>query len=201
MNTSFAPRDPRPVPALTLAAVAALLFGPGSAEADTGWFALAGIGDSSAELGPFLGSVTGDERSFEVAVGYAFTPYLAAQAGWHDYGDYGGELPCIVPDCPQPSLPFEMGLDGWSLRVTGAYPFAGRFAAFASVGVLVWEAEQRFAPVDGLAIFTGPGTEGDDFLYEAGLRWRLSDRWNLQASYEKVELDIESAKLGVLFRF
>lgn len=42
---------------------------------------------------------------------------------------------------------------------------------------------------------------GEDLIYGAGLRWHVSNRWSLQVSYERVNLDIDSAKLGATFRF
>lgn len=203
-----------------IAVSAVLAMSTGTTWADTGYFAVANIGDSSADLATsFSPPLSDDDRSFEIGVGYAFNPHLSVQAGYHDFGDFHGELElpcppnsfCLPPDeCPPGTIclapppiqvPFRVDVTGWSLRVTGAYPLGERFAAFASAGVLVWDADLRFALEGGTAIFTGFGTEGDDLMYEAGLRWRLSDRWNIQASYEKADLDIESTKLGVLFRF
>lgn len=186
-------------------AVSTLLATMGTASGDTGYFAVANIGDSSADLDSlFLPLLSDDDRSFEIGVGYAFNPHLAVQAGYHDFGEFDGEIVSCPPETfcvSPPTIPFQVDISGWSLRVTGAYPFGERFAVFASVGVLVWDMDLRFVLEDNMVIFSSVGTEGDDLMYEAGLRWRLSDRWNIQASYEKVNLDIESTKLGVLFRF
>lgn len=180
-----------------------LAVASGAARAETGFFAFASVGDSSAKLDELTFQPPSDDgRSFEIGFGYAFNPYLAVQAAYHDFGDYDSEVLCVPPDAPFecPPIPFQADISGWSLRVTGSYPLGEQFAAFANAGVLVWDADLSFALADDSAVFTN-SSEGDDLIYEAGLRWRFSDRWNLQASYEKVNLDIETAKLGVLFRF
>lgn len=189
---------------IAVSTVLAMTMGP--AWADAGYFAVASVGDSSAHLDSlFLPLPSDDDQSFEIGVGYAFNPHLAVQAGYHDFGEFDGEIASCPPATfclsPPPAIPFQVDVSGWSLRVTGGYPLGERFAAFASLGVLVWDVDFRFVLEDGLVSFPGIGTEGDDLMYEAGLRWRLSDRWNIQASYEKVNLDIESTKLGLLFRF
>lgn len=183
----------------------AFLMAMGTARADTGFFAVVNVGDSSADLDSFfLPLLSDDDRSFEIGGGYVFNRHLAVQAGYHDFGEFDGEIAACPPDtfCVSPPvIPFRVDVSGWSLRVTGSYPLGQRFAAFASVGVLVWDMDLQFMLGDNQAIFSSNRTEGDDAMYEAGLRWRLSDRWNLQASYEKVHLDLDSTKLGVLFRF
>lgn len=180
-----------------------LAFTAGTAWADSGYFAVAGAGTSSTNIGRalFIPGLSDDDRSFEIGIGYAFSPNLSVQAGYHDYGEYHGEMPCLIEVCGPDPILVQAELAGWSLRVTGAYPFAERFAVFASAGVLVWDADVDFTLPEGIGVFTGFSNESDDLMYEAGLRWRLSARWNIQASYEKVNLDVESAKLGLLFRF
>jgi hypothetical protein len=40
------------------------------------------------------------------------------------FGEYHGALPCLVVCVPESTTLVQAEISGWSLRVTGAYPFA-----------------------------------------------------------------------------
>ena len=214
---------------LATCVVLALWTSTASAQAQRGFFASVNIGSSETSFHPTsVARIDDREQSFDVGIGYAFGPYFAIQAAWHDYGQVTGfvvcppegcTLPpgeCLLPEgctlpgeCPpavcfafiQPA-PVQVDISGWSARLTGSLPLGSRFAAFASVGVVGWDASTD-------AIVTLPDgsrvddldDSGEDLVYGAGLQWHVSDRWSLQAFYEHVDLDIESGKLGATFRF
>lgn len=189
-----------------------------SAQAERGFFASVNVGSSRTSFHPSsVARIDDREQSFDVAIGYAFGPYFAIQAAYHDFGHVTGFVVCppegctADPDeCPPGSVcvvfmlpvPVPVDISGWSARLTGSLPLGNRVTAFASVGVIDWRTSAD-------AIVTLPGgrrvadldDSGEDLVYDAGLRWHMSDRFSLQAVYERVDLDIESAKLGVTFRF
>lgn len=109
-----------------IAVSAVLAITAGTAWAESGYFAVASAGDSSADLGSALliPGLSDDDRSFEIGIGYAFNPNLSVQAGYHDFGEYHGALPCLVVCVPESTTLVQADMSGWSLRVTGAYPFA-----------------------------------------------------------------------------
>jgi hypothetical protein len=189
-----------------------------SAQAERGFFASANIGSSRTSFHPTsVARIDEREQSFDVGIGYAFGPYFAIQGAYHDFGQVTGFVVCppegcmVPPDeCPPGAVclafmrpqPVPVDISGWSARLTGSLPLGLRFAAFASVGVIAWNTSAD-------AIVTLPGgrrvddldDSGEDLIYGAGLQWHVSDRWSLQLSYEHVDLDIESGKLGATFRF
>lgn len=188
------------------------------AQAQRGFFASANIGSSETSFRPTpVARLDDRDQSFDVGIGYVFSPYFAIQGTYQDFGQGTGVVACppegcMLPpgECPPGSVcvvfmrpvPVQVDISGWSARLTGSLPVGRRFAAFASVGVVAWNASAD-------TIVTLPSgrrvddldDSGADLLYGAGLQWHLSDRWSLQASYEYVDLDIESGKFGVSFRF
>lgn len=189
-----------------------------SAQAERGFFAGVNVGSSRTSFHPApVARIDDREPSFDVGIGYAFGPYFAMQAAYHDLGDVTGFVVCppegcmLPPDeCPPGSVcavfilpvPVQVDISGWSARLTGSLPLGRRLAAFASVGVIGWSTSAD-------TIVTLPGgrrvddldDSGEDLIYGAGLQWHVSDRWSLQVSYEHVDLDIESGKLGATFSF
>ena len=60
-------------------------------------------------------------------------------------------------------------------------------------------------PVSAKADFTGISAafddSGEDVFYGAGLRWSVGDHWKVFAEYEKQELDLDTADIGVRYYF
>lgn len=196
----------------------ALTAGAVQAQADRGFFATAQLGRSDTDFHPSaFARIDDSESSYEIGIGYRFNEHLAIRAGWQDFGEVTGfvqcpEDGCLVDEddgCPfgdmcfafvQP-VPVGVDISGWSARVTGSLPFAGRFAGFASIGVVAWDTSaSTVVTLPGVGAVDDLDDSGEGLLYDAGLRWDVSDRWSLEAAYERVNLDIDSFKLGVVFR-
>lgn len=173
---------------LALAAPAAL------AESQSGFFAVASIGDTNIHYRPQVNDVIADNsRTFELGFGYSLNPNFSIQGSYHDYGDPIGfagcppEVLCIVAFSPE-----EVKVDGWSASLVGTLPLSDKFAVFGKLGVMAWNTDARSASLND---------SGEDLMYAAGVNWNLSERWGIQLSYEELNLDIRSSKLGAVFRF
>jgi OOP family OmpA-OmpF porin len=188
MNTSHLVAVAAAASTIAFAAPAAL------AEPQSGFFAVASIGDTDIHYRPQINDVIADStRTFELGIGYAINPNISIQGSYHDYGNpigYAGcppEVLCILAFSPE-----EVEVDGWSATVVGTLPISNKFAVFGKLGMMAWDTDARSSSLND---------SGEDLIYAAGISWNLSERWGIQLSYEELDLDFRSSKLGAMFRF
>lgn len=177
-------------------AVAGLAAVSAQAEnAGEGYF-LVSVGKSDSDFRTSVAdAVQGDDTSFELGAGFAFSENFAVEASYQDLGNPDGFAGCppdvfciaIVPFAREP-----VSLTGWSAALRGSVPISESVSAFGRAGILAWNTSANNQGLD---------TSGTDLLYAVGLETELGDRMSLQLAWEKVELDIETLKLGMRFSF
>lgn len=142
-----------------------------------------------------LNRVDDDNSSYTLGAGYAFTPNVSLEAAYRDFGSHDGETDC-PPDfaCLVIPVPTQADLTGISLSLIGSIPLTERLDAFGKVGITSWN-------VDFEGISAAFDDSGEDFLYGAGLRGSIDDRWKVFAEYERHDLDSDTAAIGVNFYF
>ena len=184
------------------AALAVSAVAPAAAQ-ESGWFAFVDLGKADAER--FVGEVDvidGDDVSWDIGLGYAFSPYLALQFAYHDFGDLDAiagcppELLCIADDGTpiQASSPDTAKVDGLSLVLVGNYPLPNLpFGLFAKAGAVDWDSDWT-----GNTFLDESGT---DLLLGAGVSWAPSDRVTMKLAYEYADIEVRSVTLGAAFRF
>jgi len=154
----------------------------------------AGQADTDARLSE-VDEINGDDTAYELGLGYAFSPYLSVEGSYHDFGEPYGYAGCprdLLCVAIVPYVRENVSLDGWSAALRGNIPLTDHLSLFGRVGLLAW---------DSSALNPGLNDSGTDLLYGAGIAADLNDRFGLQLSYERVDLDIDSLKLGVMMRF
>lgn len=173
---------------------AALAASAAQAQPSSNFYAVASVGYSDTSFRPTVNDVIDDDdQSFEVGIGYAFNRYLSVQGSYHDFGEPTGfancppGVLCITVTTPEP-----VEVDGWSASVIGHLPLGERLSLFGKAGILSWDTSASSSSLDD---------SGEDLLVGAGVSWQLTDRWGVELAYERVDLDIDSGKLGVAFRF
>lgn len=159
-------------------------------------YVLASVGkaDTLTRTSP-TDEINGDDTAFEIGVGFAFSPYLSIEGSYQDFGKPYGYAGCPIDVLCIAIVPFsreEVSVDGWSVALRGALPVTDSLSVFGRLGFLSWDASARTQSLND---------SGTDVLYGAGIAADLSDRFGLQLSYEKAEVDIETVKLGVRLRF
>lgn len=176
----------------------ALLFAAGIARASSpgyGYF-LASFGETDSEFSVTPNdTIQGDDSSFEIGFGYAFNDYLAIEGSYQDFGEPDGFVGCppdvfciaIVPLSREP-----VEINGWSAALRGSVPFTDILSGFVRAGFLAWDASASSPSLND---------SGTDFLYGAGLSADFTDRFGLQVSFEQVESDFETLKVGIRYRF
>lgn len=144
-----------------------------------------------------LNRVDGNRDSYKLGAGYVVNRNLSLEATYHDFGNENARTNC-PPDfaCVALVLPLQTRADStaYSLSVIGSVPVTDRFDVFGKVGIARWD-------VGFEGISSAFDTSGEDLLYGAGLRWSLNDHWEVFAEYEKVELGVDTAGIGVSYHF
>lgn len=141
--------------------------------------------------------IDGDNDSYEFGAGYAVTRNFSLEAAYQDLGSHNSATACPPGfACTEQLLPLltQADLTAYSLSVIGSIPFTDRFDVFGRVGIASWDVPFR-------GISSAFDASGEDLLYGAGLRWSMDDHWKVSAEYEKIELGVDTAGIGVSYYF
>lgn len=160
--------------------------------APRGWFLEANAIDveSSGEQNAFV--FDGDESGAYLAGGYAFSRVFALQGGYYRFGDHAAS------DCPSTLVCTAVlhddvvDLEGVSLAAIGSWRVTDTLELYGKLGVLAWDADFTV---------TGGDKSGRDAIAGVGVGIWVSPQWRLNLLYERVDFDLESAGLGMTFRF
>lgn len=169
----------------------------------SGVYGYAEVGHADVERA--VGSVDridGNNTAYTLGVGYAFTPAIALQVAYRDYGEIGATVGCppdllCVADTSVSLVPFSndrVDLKGASMEVVGTWPLRQwPVALTGKAGVLAWDADGKH--------HRQLNQSGNDWLLGVGARWAPTARWTVQLGYEHVDMDIRALNGGVSFRF
>ena len=207
------------VRALGLAAIA-LTLSPVAGAIESGWYAGAGIGQSSADIDDqrinrsLLGSgfattsMNEDERSAagKIFGGYQFNRYVALEGGYFNLGKFG----YTATTSPAGSLSGEIKLQGLNLDVVGILPLTDRFSAFGRVGVIHAQARDNFSST-GLVNrpASSPRQNATGYKFGAGVQYAFTDRLAVRGEVERYRIDdaignkgdVDMATVGLVYRF
>ena len=167
-----------------------------TAVAQSGFYVYGAFGntDTDVSLGG-LNRVDDDNSSFALGAGYELTRNISLEGAYLDFGSHDGETDCppgitclVIPVSAQADL------TGISLSLIGSIPLTDSLDVYGKVGFVSWD-------VDFEGISSAFDTSGEDLLYGAGLRWSIDDHWKVFAEYGRVELDLDTASIGVSYHF
>ena len=141
--------------------------------------------------------IDGDNDSYALGAGYTVNRNLSLEVAYEDFGNQNATTNC-PPDfsCVTLVLPLttEADLKAISLSVIGSIPLTDRFEVFGQVGIARWD-------VDYKGISSAFDDSGEDLLYGLGLSWSADDHWKIVAEYVKVDLDFDTASVGLRYQF
>ena len=153
------------------AALSVLVLCP--AQAQNGFYLGANFGQSSIDLCSGL-AVTGcddDDSGWKAYGGYDVNPYLAAEAGYADLGDFnvsaGGNT--ITGE-----------YDGMFIDAKGSLPIGDAFSVFAKLGVLFWD-------VEGSNAAAGYSEDGSDLSYGLGAEYMFTSQFGGRAEWQQFQ--------------
>jgi opacity protein-like surface antigen len=157
---------------VSIAAAAALILCSAARAEDSGFYLGAGFGEATQSSTIFDGSGT-SHRWF---VGYSFNRYLAAETGLVDGGTQRDTVGAF--DVAASS-------NGVYASLLGKLPLGDRFAPYAKVGFVAYDATTRISN----GVTTMRESESDsDLSYGGGLEFKLGETFRLRADYEKVRV-------------
>ena len=175
-----------------------------SAETPVGWSTHGRIGDTNASrtVNQIGTRFAGDESTYALGLGYAFNRHFALEATYHRFGRYEAVSPAPCPpdflciaEAGDVALIVEDSakVTGVSLSLRAAWPFAEAFELYGKAGVLSWRSD--------FEIFDGADERARDLLLGVGVSFQGGRHWRLHVEYEDVDVDLESATLGIAFHF
>ena len=169
-----------------------------TAIAQSNFYVFGSLGDTSFDISfDAQNRIDGDHASYELGVGYAVNRNLSLEVGYHDFGNQNARTTCPPGfSCIELVLPLLTKADStaYSLSVVGNIPLTDRFDVFGKAGISRWD-----IGFDGIS--SAFDTSGEDLLYGAGLRWSTGEHWKVSLEYEKVELGVDTAGIGVSYYF
>ena len=177
-----------------------------AAAADRGFYFSAKIGSTDVEqsFGDAVEQlVDGDEDSLAFEVGFAFSKYLAVQAGYHDFGEIPGLL-CGEGGCDGAGSPplavLEAETKAYSAAAVVRLPLPLGFSIFGKAGVVFFESEIDVIGDDGASEFLDDFSD-EDVILGVGARFELPGPFSVFGEWEQIAGDIETLSLGVTIAF
>ncbi|AKH70016.1 opacity protein [Spongiibacter sp. IMCC21906] len=116
-----------------------------------------------------------DDDFKEALVGLQFNSFIAVEAGYLDFGSFGGDIG-------------KADIDGYDIAVVGRLPLSERFGLFAKVGQLFWDADVN---VGGLK----ESYDGDEPFVGIGADFHVTDNLAVALEYDRYEVDLEDSSL------
>jgi OOP family OmpA-OmpF porin len=177
-------------------AVLMLALFSNAAHAQNDFYLLAALGatNSDVALGG-INRVDDDNVGYALGAGYAFSPNISIELAYQDFGDQNSETDCppgyaclVIP------VTTRADLTAVSLSILGSVPFTNNLDAYGRLGIASWDIAFN-------GISSAFDASGEDFLLGAGLRWSLDDRWKIFAEYTRLDLDLDTASLGLSYHF
>ena len=168
----------------------------GNAIAQSDFYVLGAFGTTNSDVA--LGGmnyVDDNDSSFALGAGYAFSANFSVEAAYQDFGVQDGETDC-PPDffCLTIPLTTQADISGISLSLVGSVPLTDKLDAYGKIGFASWDIE-----FDGIS--AAFDDSGEDVLYGAGLRLSIDDHWKAFLEYQKLDLDLDTANVGLNYRF
>ena len=156
-------------------------------------FGAFGNTDSDVALGG-LNRVDDDNSSYALGAGYAFTRNISLEGAYQDFGSHNGQTDC-PPGFACLVIPLLAAADmaGISLSLIGSFQLTERLDVYGKVGFVSWDIEFN-------DISSAFDDSGEDFHSGIGLSWSIDDSWKVFAEYVKVDLDFDTASIGVRYQ-
>lgn len=204
---------------LSLIALAALASSFAIAD-DSGWYAGANVGRSSATIDDArirsdlsaknltMTSITDDDRStgYKIFGGYQYNNYLAVEAGYFDLGNFGFNATTV----PAGTLNGKIKLKGLNMDLVGTLPITEKFSVLGRIGVNYAHANDSFVGTGAVNVLDpNPSKRDTNLKVGLGLQYAFTPALAMRAEVERYRIndavgnkgDIDLVSLGLIYRF
>lgn len=159
----------------------------GTALAQNGFYAGAGIGQATIDACDGANHCDDEDTSWKIFGGWQLNPNFAIEAGWVDFGEVSGSVGGSAVSAE---------FDGWTLAAKGVLPLNDQFSVFGKLGMVSWD-------VEGGGAASGIDDDGTDLLYGIGAQYMVTDRVGIVGEWEWYDIDddVDLLSIGVLIKF
>jgi OmpA-OmpF porin, OOP family len=167
------------------------------------WYIGAGVGRGHADIsnGDFDGANTnndGNDTAYTVRAGWKFSPYVAAELGYFDFGKYGFHTNGTN------AINVSSRVQSLGLSLVGTMPI-NAFDLYGRLGVARTETKSTIS-TSGILIGSGDSASGkerqNEAIYGVGARWNAARQWGVFAEWMKNDkIDLNTYLIGVDFKF
>lgn len=187
---------------------------------DSGWYAGANVGQSSAKIDDArissglsannltMTGITDDDRStgYKIFGGYQYNKYLAVEAGYFDLGNFGFNATTV----PTGTLSGKIKLKGLNMDLVGTLPITERFSVLGRIGVNYADANDSFVGTGAVNVLnSNPSKRDTNLKVGLGLQYAFTPALAMRAEVERYRIndavgnkgDIDLVSLGLIYRF
>ncbi|NDP40040.1 MAG: OmpA family protein [Rhodoferax sp.] len=188
---------------------------------DSGWYAGANAGQSSAKIDDaritsgLLGSgfsgatITDDDRStgYKIFGGYQYNKYLAVEAGYFDLGNFGFNATTVPAGG---ALSGNIKLKGFNMDLVGTLPITEKFSVLGRIGANYADATDSFVGTGSVNVLDpNPSKRDTNLKVGVGLQYAFTPALAMRAEVERYRIndavgnkgDIDLVSLGLIYRF
>lgn len=133
---------------------------------------------------------SGSDIGFGVRASYNFTPYVAADVGYFDFGEYSETY---VDDWGD-RVTDKVSTSAFKVGVTGYYPVADALQLFGRLGIAFWDGKISTIEHDDPDWSFAVSDSGQDIYFGFGAEYAVNN--NLAISVEYSYLDIDATVFG-----
>ena len=168
--------------------------------------------DLSGLLNPgYSCSIDDTDTSFNLFLGYAFSPNLSAELGYVDLGKYTIDASGTVLGTPV-SVNGDIKAKGWTLSAVGTLPIQPSFSLLGRFGFFIWDVDiSANASSGALSGSASDSASGTDPFFGIGAQWNVNKQLGVRgewAHYMDVgdenttgQSDVDNLSISILFNF
>ena len=141
--------------------------------------------------------VDDEDTSWRVFGGYRISKYLAAEAGYLDFGTIEADINISAPVVG--SAKIDADVTAFTLDLLIPIPLSERFELIPRIGVAFWDIDADLA--GALTSGADVSDNGTDFHYGIGLSAKINDRIKVRTNMERIDSDSEITSFTIGLQF
>ena len=177
--------------ALAIIVLAGVSFGTAAESTHEGFSVQGSIGHYNQKWSALGESTSESDIGFGIRASYQFSPYVAADVGYFDFGSYSDDYVDGYGD----RVTDKVSSEAIKIGVTGFYPVGDSFRLFGRAGLAFWDAKLDVVEHDAPEYSISISDSGNDIYFGVGAEYWVNQR--LAVGLEYSYLDIDAAVVGI----